>query len=101
MLLRLVYIGVTNAFALLRLLSMSDRDRAVEILALRHQITVLERQLGGERVRFTPTGRAFLASLLHGVAREVRRRMRLLVRPDTVLHWLWAARGPHWPRRRQ
>ncbi|MFD7020415.1 hypothetical protein [Streptomyces sp. NPDC059928] len=49
MLLRLAYFGVTNAFAMLRLLSMNDRDKAVEILALRHQITALERQLGGER----------------------------------------------------
>lgn len=32
--------GVTNAFALLRLLPMSDREKDVEILALRHQITV-------------------------------------------------------------
>jgi hypothetical protein len=31
--------------------------------------------------------RAFLASLLHGLPREVLRRMRLLVRPDTVLRW--------------
>ena len=33
------YLGVTNAFALLRLLPMSDRDKDVEILVLRHQIT--------------------------------------------------------------
>ncbi|MEV0704376.1 hypothetical protein AB0I53_41565 [Saccharopolyspora sp. NPDC050389] len=46
MLLRLAYLGVTNAFAMLRLLPMSDRDKDIEILALRHQITVLERQLG-------------------------------------------------------
>ncbi len=46
MLLRLAYLGVTNAFAVLRLLPMSDRDKDAEILALRHQITVLERQLG-------------------------------------------------------
>jgi len=46
MLLRLAYLGVTNAFAMLHLLPMSDRDKDVEILALRHQITVLERQLG-------------------------------------------------------
>ena len=46
MLLRLAYLGVTNAFAMLRLLPMSDRDKDAEILALRHQITVLERQLG-------------------------------------------------------
>ncbi|MFJ7495865.1 hypothetical protein ACIQZB_32725 [Streptomyces sp. NPDC097727] len=62
MLLRLVCFGVTNAFAMLRLPSMSDRDRTVEILALHHQITVLERQLSGQRVRFTPTDRAFLSS---------------------------------------
>ncbi|ADI11624.1 hypothetical protein SBI_08506 [Streptomyces bingchenggensis BCW-1] len=65
MLLRLAYLGVTNAFALLRLLSMSDWDKDAEILALRHQITVLERQLGGARVRFTASDRAFLAALLH------------------------------------
>jgi hypothetical protein len=37
---------VTNAFALLRLLPVSDRDKDVEILALGHQIAVLEGQLG-------------------------------------------------------
>ncbi|WP_238598851.1 hypothetical protein [Saccharothrix sp. ALI-22-I] len=59
MLLRLAYLGVTNAFALLRLLPMSDRDKDVEILALRHQVTVLERQLGKPRPRFSPaTGRS-------------------------------------------
>ena len=87
MLLRLAYLAVTNAFALLRLLPMSDRDKDVEILALRHQITVLERQLGKEKVRFDPSDRAFLAALLHRLPRDVLRRVRLLVRPDTVLRW--------------
>ncbi|MBB6546976.1 hypothetical protein [Nonomuraea rubra] len=36
-----VTISVTNAFAALRLLPMSDRDKDVEILVLRHQTTVL------------------------------------------------------------
>ncbi|MFF1840121.1 hypothetical protein ACFVXE_39235 [Streptomyces sp. NPDC058231] len=80
MLLRLAYLGVTNAFAILRLLPMSDRDKDVEILALRHQITVLERQLGGDRLRFGPSDRAFL----HPLPRDVLRRVRLLVQPDTV-----------------
>ncbi|WP_329537264.1 hypothetical protein OG568_53200 (plasmid) [Streptomyces sp. NBC_01450] len=53
MLLRLAYLTMTNALAALRLLPMSDRDKDRQILALRHQITVLERQLGVERVRFT------------------------------------------------
>ncbi|MEV0178982.1 integrase core domain-containing protein [Streptomyces sp. NPDC050625] len=87
MLLRLAYLTVTNAFALLRLLPMSDRDKDAEILALRHQITVLQRQLGKEKVRFTPSDRAFLASLLNRLPVEVLRRVRLLVRPETVLRW--------------
>jgi putative transposase len=86
-LLRLAYLGVTNAFVLLRLLPMSDRDKDAEILALRHQITVLERQLDGVRLRFTPSGRVFLAALLHRLPLPALRRVRLLVRPDTVLRW--------------
>src|SRR5258706_7412515 len=66
---------------------MSDRDKDAEILALRHQITVLERQLHGEKIRFTPADRAFLAALLHKLPRQVLHRVRLLVRPDTVLRW--------------
>ena len=60
MLLRLAYLTVTNTFAVLRLLPMSDTDKDVEILALRHQIAVLERQLGGTRVRFTAPDRVGL-----------------------------------------
>jgi putative transposase len=57
-LLRLASLGMTNALAMLRLLPMSDRARDAEILALRHQITVLERQLHGEKIRFAPADRA-------------------------------------------
>jgi hypothetical protein len=64
-LLRLGYLTASNVFAMLRLLPMGDRDRDVGILALRHQIAVLERRLGKQRVRFTPGDRAFLAALLH------------------------------------
>ena len=87
MLFRLAYLGVTNTLALLRLLQMSDPDKDAEILALRHQITVLERQLHGEKVRFTPADRAWLAALLHRLPRDVLRNLRLLVRPETVLRW--------------
>ncbi|WP_246037619.1 integrase [Saccharothrix texasensis] len=87
MLLRLAYLGMTNAFALLRLLPMSDRDKDVEILALRHQITILERQLGDARPRFSPCDRTFLAALLHRLPVATLRRLRLLVRPETILRW--------------
>ncbi|GHJ29585.1 hypothetical protein TPA0910_40180 [Streptomyces hygroscopicus subsp. sporocinereus] len=86
-LLRLAYLGVTNTFAMLRLLPIADRDKDVEILVLRHQITVSERQLRAKRVQFTPSDRAFLAALLHRLPLHVLRRLRLLVRPDTVLRW--------------
>jgi putative transposase len=84
---RLVYLSVRNVFALLRLLPVSDRDKDAEILALRHQVTVLQRQLGATRPRLLPGDRAFLAALLHWLPRDVLGRFRLLVRPDTVLRW--------------
>jgi hypothetical protein len=63
-LLRLVYLSVTNVFALLRLLPVSDRDKDVEILVLRHQITILRRQLGMTRPR-VPLQNATTGSELH------------------------------------
>jgi hypothetical protein len=87
MLLRLAYLAVTNAFAVFRLLPGSDRDKDAEILALRHQLTVLQRQLGGQRVRFEPADRAWLAALLGALPRASLHRLMLLVRPDTVLRW--------------
>ncbi|MBO3751988.1 hypothetical protein J5X84_38470 [Streptosporangiaceae bacterium NEAU-GS5] len=79
---------MTNDFAALRLLPMSGRDKGVEILVLRHQITVLERQLGPcGRVRFAGEDRVFLAAVLAPLPREVLHWLRLPVRPDTVLRW--------------
>jgi hypothetical protein len=37
---QLAYLSVANVFALLRLPQVSDRDKDVGILALRHQITL-------------------------------------------------------------
>jgi transposase len=86
-LVRLAYLGITNVFALLRLLPRSDLDKDTEILVLRHELAVLQRNLGDQRVRFQPTDRALLAALLHPLPRPALRRLRLLVRPDTVLRW--------------
>ncbi|WP_050592863.1 hypothetical protein [Salinispora pacifica] len=87
MLFQLAYLGATNALALLRLLPMSDRDKDAEILALRHQVVVLQRQLHGERVRFTRADRTWLAALLRRLPRDMPGNLRLLVRSETVLRW--------------
>ena len=78
---------MTNVFALLRLLPVSSRDKDAEILALRHRLSVVQRQLGPYRVRFTPGDRALLATLLHRLPRDVLNGLHLVVRPDTVLRW--------------
>ena len=46
-----------NVFAVLRLLPVGEREKDIEILVLRHQIAVLQRQLGSARVRFAPEDR--------------------------------------------
>jgi hypothetical protein len=93
-LLRLAYLTVANTFAALRLLPMSDRDKDAEILALRHQIMVLERQLGKEKVRFAPEDRAFLATLRLALRRLRHQRNGNLRRePQQVQAGLFAYTG--------
>jgi hypothetical protein len=84
-LLRLAYLTVTNLFAALRLLPMSDRDKEAEILALRHQLAVLERQLDADRLKFTAEDRAFLAALLVPLPRQVLRRHRDLAPAGNIV----------------
>ncbi|MEV4020973.1 hypothetical protein AB0J35_61920 [Nonomuraea angiospora] len=45
MVLRWAYLTVSTVFSFLRLLSASDREKDIEILVLRHQLTVLQRQV--------------------------------------------------------
>jgi putative transposase len=52
-LLKLASTGASNVSAVLRPLPMSERDKDLEILALRHQIAVLERQPDRQRLQFT------------------------------------------------
>jgi putative transposase len=58
---RLPYLALTSVFTLIRLLPMSDTDKDIEILMLRHQLAILQRQI--DRPRLTPPDRAFLAAL--------------------------------------
>lgn len=70
-------------FATLRLLPPSERAKGAEFLSLCDRITILERQLGPEEVKFSPEVRTLLA-VLAPLPREVLHRLRLLVGPDTV-----------------
>ncbi|SCE43587.1 hypothetical protein GA0115240_161227 [Streptomyces sp. DvalAA-14] len=78
-------LATTNALALLRLLPMSNRDKDIEILALRHQLLVLQRQVG--KPAFTDTDRAIPAGLLHHLPMDKLCQLLLLVRPDTIMRW--------------
>jgi putative transposase len=51
-LLRLAYLALTSVVTFLRLLPMSSTDKDTEILALRHQLAVLQRRV--HKPRFTP-----------------------------------------------
>jgi transposase len=84
-LLRLPYLALTSVFTLIRLLPMSDSDKNVEILTLRHQLAILQRQI--DKPRLAPPDRAFLAALLHRLPRPKLRQLHLIVSPDTVLRW--------------
>jgi putative transposase len=84
-LLRLSYLALTGMVTLLRLLPMSNTDKDIEILVLRHQLAVLQRRV--DKPRLTPPDRAFLAAPLHIIPRPTLRRLHLIVSPDTVLRW--------------
>src|SRR5436190_8791452 len=85
--------GVVLSFAywsLRRLLELvvlrfrSDRAKEIEILLLRHQLRVLERQVA--RPALTPADRALLAAFSRVLPRQAWKRS-LFVTPGTLLRW--------------
>jgi putative transposase len=84
-LLRLPYLALTGVFTLLRLLPKSSTDKDIEILVLRHQLAILQRQ--ASRPRLTPPDRAFLAALPHRIPRPTLRTFHLIVSPETIPRW--------------
>jgi putative transposase len=62
-LLRLPYLALPGIVAVIRLLPANGTEKDIEILALRHQLAILQRQIG--KPRMTGADRAFLAALPH------------------------------------
>jgi putative transposase len=99
MCLRFVFLLITRLAAWLRLARREEKWKTAEILILRHQLTVLQRQQP-RRPRLHWADRALLAALLSVIPKARRHRLRLLVTPDTIVRWhrdivrhRWAARS--------
>jgi hypothetical protein len=73
-LLRLAYLSVTNIVRPVQAATDERPGQGRRNPGLRHQLTVLQRQLDGDKVRFTPADRALLAALLHRLPRPTLRR---------------------------
>jgi putative transposase len=83
--LRIVYLAVLRVFGWLALLARSDRAKDAEILILRHQVAVLQRQVMVPRLSWAD--RAVLAALAWLLPGSQLRHLRLIVSPRTVLRW--------------
>src|SRR5690242_14549498 len=81
--LRFAYLAVLRIFGWLALLVQSDHAKDAEILILRHQVAVLQRQARTPRLSWAD--RALLAVLAQLLPRPVR--LGRLVTPDTLLRW--------------
>jgi transposase InsO family protein len=78
----------------LRWMLATGDERDAEILALRHQILVLQRQTN--RPRFTDTDRTILAVLSTAFAPARLPRIMLIVQPKTVIGWHRRLVARHW-----
>ena len=103
--LRFVYLAVLRVFGWLALLARSDRAKDAEILILRHQVAVLQRQVKSPRLSWAD--RAVLAALARLLPGSQVRQLRLIISPRTLLrwhahlvrrHWACPRRGPGRPR---
>jgi putative transposase len=84
MLVSFLYWSLRRLLELVVLRCRSEREKEIEILLLRHQLRVLERQVA--RPQLTQADRALLAGFSRALSRQAWRRS-LFVTPATVLRW--------------
>ena len=85
--LKLIFLIVTRAVSLLGLSRREWWWKDAEILMLRHQLAVAEREQPRAHSRLTWPDRAWLALLAGTVPAERLAAMRLIVTPGTILRW--------------
>jgi transposase InsO family protein len=78
-----LYVVVGRLLELIVLFARSDRTKELEILVLRHELSILRRQV--DRPRFEPHDRVLLAALSRVLPRSSWDIFP--VRPETLLHW--------------
>jgi putative transposase len=83
MLSKLAYLTLCRSIRLLALLACSDPAKDLELMVLRHQLTVLRCQV--PRPRLEPADRALLAAISRVLPRS--RWSCFLVKPETLLRW--------------
>jgi hypothetical protein len=83
MLSKLAYLTLCRSIQALVLLARGDAAKDLEILILRHQLTVLRRQVS--RPKLEPADRALLAAVSRVLPRA--RWSCFLVKPETLLRW--------------
>lgn len=91
---RLLYLIFTRLCGWLALLPRSDDVKNTEILVLRHQIAVLQRQVRSPRLSWAD--RAILAALTRRLSAAHRRQLSLIVTPLTLLRWHADLVRRHW-----
>jgi putative transposase len=82
---RFAYLVVLRVFGWLALLARSGSAKDAEILILRHQVTVWQRQ--AKTPRLSRADRAVLAALARLLPGSQVRQLRLIVSPRTLLRW--------------
>ena len=88
----LVYLVVWRLLELLVLLARGDASKDLEIVVLRHELSILRRQ--APRPAFTPGDRLLLSAFSRVLSR--RSWHVFLVRPETLLRWHRRLVGKQW-----
>ena len=98
MLVSVIYVVVCRLLELIVLVGRGDRTKELEILVLRHELSILRRQVNRPRVE--PQDRLLLAAFSRMLPR--RSWNAFFVQPETLLYWHRRLVARHWtyPHRR-